>query len=166
MALKNKKQNDSEFKYQVSKQYLSDAEMIAFISCVVDDIVNANEEVPYYANKKIVINTYTVGLYLGDSVTEIETDHYYDVVRDILKQIDLDQYYDMLEAVDDGIRYELSKQISVFGDANSMSNEDSIKELSDLVDKIGVDKIDKVLQMGVETEAVKNAMKEVKQKSK
>lgn len=162
MALRNKKYN--AYKNAVQKKFLTDSEMMAFVSCAVKDIIDNHDEIPYYVNKRRIINTYTVNVYLGESAPSLEYDNYYEIVKEILEQIDIEQYYEILDDIEDGIKYELSKRINVLGDIKDINNETNIKELNELVDKIGVDKISKLLQLEIDAEAVDKARNEVKKK--
>jgi len=160
---------ESEFKYTVSKTFLSDDEMRAFICAVVESVIDNEVDIPYYGIKNQQINQFTMAMYLDEeSKKRVETEeNIYNVINDIRMQIDISQYLDMIDSVNDGIKHELHKKSANFGLGDLGNPEEMMVQLQGLMEQIQTDPtVKKVVDLGIQDKATKMAQKEVQKEQK
>jgi hypothetical protein len=153
MGLFNKK---NKIKYSI-KRYLTDSEFAASVGTIVKAVFNEEYPLPFYAMKDMVINQGLVSTY-----TDIEEfEDTYDIIKDIECKVDIFQYYKLRNAIDEGIEYELSKQVSNIFDTAGL--DDSGQKLEEVVEKVGgMENFTKLISIAQQNTIIKAARDEVK----
>lgn len=164
----------------IIKEYLTNAEMAAFIDGVISNLIREDVIEKYYEYKHRFINEFTLLLYCGIDVNEYEVEtNIYKMVGEVLEHIDLNQYQDIKDAIDEGLQYELNRiqadnamasMISASDSQNTANIDKQVESVEKLItsmeEKYGKENVAKLLSMALDENFIKAAQEQVKANKK
>jgi hypothetical protein len=145
------------------KPYLTENEAGSFVEQVINMIFADTDKFDFYVVKNYAIHKAAIEYYAGyefkfDKEDELinPIDDMYGVFKQIKSRFDKEQFEEIRQSIQDGINFKVAQMTSVMGDTSNMMD-----ELNNMVDKIGVDKIGKIINIGEREQTIVQANKEV-----
>jgi hypothetical protein len=161
--------NKNKSKVVVKNTYLNAEEVSGFIGAAVSDLTSDAYKDNYYCFVDGKIDSYTLALYLDTDNSILDGLDTYKIIQRIKSQIDMSQFYDICSRIDEGVAYELSKKSSsLFGNMDDLDK--ATEKLNDLIKDQGFENVQKLMNLGIQKEAIEDAQvnfaKEQKAKKK